>query len=234
MLRSSDCRVIDAAALYGYDSPVSFARAFQAMHGLSPSAARAAKATLKAYPRISFQITVKGVDAMNFRMEQHESFQIFGIEGIFNSDEQKQGDQTPHMLWNRSHENGDYNRLAEAAGPPPEFVPPDMCRVHGFCGYRETESGTFPYMLGAFRGPESKTEGFQCCEVPACTWVILPSVRYDWKDFDTIINTLYKRFFTEWLPASEYEQLPGLDFELYGGDERQGYIELWFAVQKRK
>lgn len=38
-LSTGDVRVIDVAVKYGYDSPDSFARAFQRFHGILPSAA---------------------------------------------------------------------------------------------------------------------------------------------------------------------------------------------------
>ena len=52
-------RVLDVALRYGYESPTAFNRAFQSVHGVSPSAAQRDGAPLKAYPRISFKITVK-------------------------------------------------------------------------------------------------------------------------------------------------------------------------------
>ena len=65
-LTSSDARVIDIAAKYGYDSPVSFARAFQSFHGFNPSQASKSDATLKVFPRLVYQICVKEViDVMN-------------------------------------------------------------------------------------------------------------------------------------------------------------------------
>ncbi|MEC0307945.1 AraC family transcriptional regulator [Paenibacillus lautus] len=42
-LLNSDTKVIDIAIKYGYDSPVSFARAFQSMHGVNPTTARQRK-----------------------------------------------------------------------------------------------------------------------------------------------------------------------------------------------
>lgn len=39
-LQQSGVKVIDLALKYGYDSPVSFARAFQAFHGVTPSEAK--------------------------------------------------------------------------------------------------------------------------------------------------------------------------------------------------
>ncbi|MCG6581885.1 helix-turn-helix domain-containing protein, partial [Acinetobacter baumannii] len=39
-LQNSDAKVIDIALKYGYESPVSFARAFQMLHGVNPAIAR--------------------------------------------------------------------------------------------------------------------------------------------------------------------------------------------------
>jgi len=232
-LQGTRDRVLDIALRYGYDSPVSFARAFSTLHGMTPKMARESGVTLKAYPRISFQISIKGEKSMDYRIEKKESFEIFGIEGVFISDESRQGDHTPKMLWENAQADGRYDRLAEDAGPLPAFVPQSLCKVHGFCSYRDTGEGTFPYLLGSFRGQESRTAGYTVVTVPSHTWAIFPSGPYAWADFDNVIETLYKRFFSEWLPASEYEQAGGLDFELYGGDGDRGYIELWFAIKKR-
>lgn len=231
-LRQGGERVVDIALRHGYDSPVSFARAFTALHGMTPSAARAAGATLKAYPRLSFQITIKGEKGMDYRIETLEAFDIFGFEGVFESDEARQGEDTPKALWRRNQRSGAFEKLGEDAGTPPAFVPEGMDRVHGFCSYRDTGEDTFSYMLGAFRGPQSRVEGYTLATIPAHTWAVFPSEPYDWADFDDVIDGLYRRFFTEWLPTSRYEQVGGLDFELYAGDEKGGRIELWFAVRK--
>lgn len=58
-LNSSDHKVIDIALKYGYASPDSFARAFQSVHGINPSEARSHGQSLKAYPRMTFQLTIK-------------------------------------------------------------------------------------------------------------------------------------------------------------------------------
>ena len=48
-----------------------------------------------------------------------------------------------------------------------------------------------------------------------------------------VVNNLHKRFFSEWLPTAEYEQVNGMNFEIYGGDSDMGYVELWYAVKKK-
>ena len=57
-LQKSDLKVIDISLQYGYESPEAFARAFQNMHGVTPTLARNAGVQLRAYPRISFQILI--------------------------------------------------------------------------------------------------------------------------------------------------------------------------------
>ena len=63
-LKHSNAKVIDAALKYGYESPVSFTRAFQAFHGITPSEAKKSSAELKVFPRLMFQIIVKEVPQM--------------------------------------------------------------------------------------------------------------------------------------------------------------------------
>ena len=60
-LKYHGARVTDVALKYQYDSPVSFARAFQAFHGFNPSVAYKTEAALKVYPRLIYQICVKEV-----------------------------------------------------------------------------------------------------------------------------------------------------------------------------
>ena len=58
-LQNEDSRVVDVALKYVYDSPVSFARAFTNLHGVTPSEGKKEGVNLKSYPRISFKITIK-------------------------------------------------------------------------------------------------------------------------------------------------------------------------------
>ncbi|WP_340003698.1 AraC family transcriptional regulator [Paenibacillus sp. FSL K6-0276] len=225
-------KVIDVALKYGYESPVSFARAFHALHGITPAMARQEGIALKAYPRLSFLITIKGAEAMNYRIETKESFEVFGIEGIFRVDGGGEAPQTPAKLWEQSHANGDVKRLEACAGDLPAFVCQDLYPVHAVCSYRKTGPDTFPYMLCAFKDDGSNTEGYTSVNIPAHTWAIFPSEPHPWDQFGKTIETLYKRFYTEWLPTSGYEQVDGTEFEMNGVKDGLNYIELWFAVRK--
>lgn len=60
-LKYDGAKVIDVALKYRYDSPISFARAFQAFHGFNPSLAVRSDAILRVFPRLVYQICVKEV-----------------------------------------------------------------------------------------------------------------------------------------------------------------------------
>ena len=67
-LQRADSRVIDVALKYGYSSPTSFNRAFQNVHGITPTAAKLGESVLQAYPSIQFKIEITGGSAMAYRI----------------------------------------------------------------------------------------------------------------------------------------------------------------------
>lgn len=71
-LQTTDARVIDVAMKYGYQSPEAFARAFKNLLGTMPISARDKGVSLKAYPRMSYHISIRGAFEM-FRVLSCES-----------------------------------------------------------------------------------------------------------------------------------------------------------------
>ncbi len=232
-LQNSNVKVIDVAVKYGYDTATSFSRAFKTLHGLSPVEAKREGVKLKAYPKISFQISIKGEREMDYRIETKEAFDVFGIETICSLNGEA-GYLTPGQLWQQCHENGEYERLFSNAGDLPNFVSQDLCKLHAVEYYRKTEDNTFPYMLFAFNSKNSKTDGYKTVHIPSQTYAIFSSEKFKWKDdFFKVLSTLQKRFFSEWLPTAEYERAEGPNFEIYGGTGEFGYIELWYPIVKK-
>lgn len=78
-LKNFNAKVIDIAIKYGYQSPDAFSRAFQNFHGVLPTKARLPGQNLKAYPRLSFQLSVQGGIVMKYRIVEKDSFQIVGV-----------------------------------------------------------------------------------------------------------------------------------------------------------
>ncbi len=67
-LKDCNMKIIDIAVKYGYDSADSFTRAFHKMHGVLPSEARSDNVILKAYPKMTFQLSIKGGIELNYRI----------------------------------------------------------------------------------------------------------------------------------------------------------------------
>lgn len=77
-LKDENAKIIDVALKYGYDSPTAFSRAFQTIHGISPSQARDGSVSLKAFPPLVFQMTVRGTQEMNYRIEKKDVIRVIG------------------------------------------------------------------------------------------------------------------------------------------------------------
>ena len=82
-LASGKEKVIDIALKYGYDSPDSFAKAFQKFHGMPPSEARAKGKMLKSFSRLSIKISLEGGSTMNYRIEEKDEMILTGYKRRF-------------------------------------------------------------------------------------------------------------------------------------------------------
>lgn len=73
-------KVIDAAAKYGYESPTAFSRAFRQIHGIAPSEVKKQNVILNTFPKITFTFSVKGEQAMNYKIVKKEAFRVVGFK----------------------------------------------------------------------------------------------------------------------------------------------------------
>lgn len=68
-LQLSNTKIMYISSKYGYVSPTSFNRAFENVHGVSPTAARMEGTLLNTYPPTSFSINITGGESMRYRVE---------------------------------------------------------------------------------------------------------------------------------------------------------------------
>ena len=224
-LQNGGDKVIDLAILYGYDSADSFTRAFVKQHGVTPSNARQPGIRLTIFPPLTFRIKIEGVQAMNWRIEEREAFEVFGIERIFKND---QNDRVPGF-WDECFGNGKYERLYKAAGAK-NGEDGKHC-IGAICGYFESGDDSFPYIICALKKPDSDTEGYRVAQIPKFTWAVFRSDATD--HMGTEILKLYNRAHSEWLPSSGYEKAAGPDMEVYyNAPNGKYYQEVWIPVRK--
>ena len=110
-LKDENVKVIDVAVKYGYDSPTAFNRAFQTVHGVTPTQARANDISLKAFPPIVFQMTVRGAQEMNYRIENREAIRVVGKKIPLKSTLEENFRITP-KFWRESTTDGTIEKLA--------------------------------------------------------------------------------------------------------------------------
>jgi AraC family transcriptional regulator len=231
-LQNSSIKVIDLALKYGYQSPEAFTRAFINIHGVTPTLARNKGVQLKAYPRLSFHISIKGDVEMNYKIEQKEAFTVFGVEGIFNTEN---GDnlKTIPKFWYDEFHKGTLDKIIKATGEDWNNrygIGP----VNSICDYRRTGGSTFPYMLCALKTPKSVTDGYTEVNVPAATWAIFTTEEHTKEETSGVIQNLVKRVYTEWLPTASYEKIDGYEFEMYYNKENgKCYCETWIRVTRK-
>jgi AraC family transcriptional regulator len=232
-LQNGDARILDLALKYGYDSHESFSRAFFRIHGLTPSAARAQGVNLKAYPRISFHISMRGDTEMNYKIETKEAFSVFGVERIFSQVGGENLKKIP-QFWREACENGTVKRIAKASGRRCDENSIGLMPVNAVMCYRDTGKDTFPYMLCAFTPKGGVPEEFTVLEVPSQLWAIFTTERYSKTDVSQAVQSLWKRIFSEWFPTSGYEHTLAPEFEMYyAGEERMDYCEIWIPIVKK-
>ena len=96
-LQKGEYSVLEVALKYGYTSPDSFTRAFRQMHGITPSAVKKGGCLLKAYGKITFVLTIKGVNAMNYKIVKKEEMHIIGFKKWFSTENDSQMTEIPKM-----------------------------------------------------------------------------------------------------------------------------------------
>jgi AraC family transcriptional regulator len=211
-------KVIDVAIRYGYDSPTAFNRAFQAIHGVPPSAAQKPGTVLKAFPRVSFQITIKGVTEMNYRIVKKESFRIVGVRGPLISDAEESFKKVP-LFWQETAQRGLIPQIAGLMNTEP-------MGILGVSTCNENEENF--YYIAACTDKPVPDNMFEFT-VPENTWAIFPG-----SGSPGSIQELQKRIFSEWLPTSGYEWANSPDIEVYLDDNPSNMkYEVWLPVVKK-
>lgn len=198
-LKDNKLKVIDIAIKYGYNSPDSFTRAFQNLHGLTPSEARINGRSLKAYPRMTFQLSIKGGSEMNYRIEEKGAFRIVGIQKrvpiIFNG-------VNPEIaaMW-ESLDGETINNLKRISNVEPMGL---LSASTNFSEGRMEEKGGLDHYIGVATTKECPDNLTQF-EVAASTWAVFEAIG----SFPDTLQDVWGRIYSEWFPSSNYEQIEG-------------------------
>jgi AraC family transcriptional regulator len=226
-LNNSDIKVIDVAIKYGYTSPDSFTRAFQNLHGVTPTEARNNGQSLKAYPPMTFQLSIKGGNEMNYRIEEKEAFSIVGLmkrvpivfEGV-----------NPGIaaMWQSLNEDT-IKKLKNLSNVEPIGL---ISASTNFSETRMEEKGELDHYIGVATINECPDD-LAHLEVPASTWAVFESVG----PFPETLQNIWGRIYSEWFPSSSYEQAEGPEIlwnENKDVSSPNFKSEIWIPVKNSK
>ncbi|WP_243124393.1 AraC family transcriptional regulator [Clostridium sp. AWRP] len=225
-LASTDKKVIDVALKYGYESPEAFTKAFQRLHGISPSALKKFNGKIKAFPKISFQVSIKGECEMIYRIVEKEAFKVFGIGFITTKVNDAAYREIPKFI-SKIFQDGTHDRINEILGNPKGTL------LDGF-HYDFKEDGTRKYMMGHEMPKIEISDEFTILEIPKLTWAVFEG--HGTTPDNLIIQDIWRRIYSEWFPSSGFEQVEGPCIEKnFWNDKKQGEYkcEVWIPVKRK-
>ncbi len=213
-IQRSDIHIIDVAVKYGYKSADSFARAFQKIQGIKPTDARNKGVELKAFPRMSFQISIKGDTEMEYRIENLD-FEL-RIIGKRKTVETNRAFKTIPTLWSGAKKDGFMQTLIDMSWVDPK------CKLESLLGVVGKEAAItdeeFDYFMGV-RFDREVPDGMETLIIPRSTWAVFPNVTEAWK-----------RLYSEWVPTSGYDLANLPCIECFYGPKHKPKNELWVPI----
>ena len=225
-LQDGQIKVIDLAMKYGYSSPDSFTRAFQNLHGITPSEARNKDKLLKAFPPMTFRLSIRGGNMMDYRIVEKEGFSIIGIMKrvpiIFNG-------VNPEIaaMWD-SLDGETINKLKKLSNVEPMGL---ISASTNFSEDRMEEKGELDHYIGVATTKECPDDLTQL-EVPASTWAVFEAIG----PFPDTLQNVWGRIYSEWFPSSNYEQIDGPEIlwnENKDVDSPTFKSEIWIPILRK-
>jgi len=219
-LQRTDSRVIDVALKYGYSSPTSFNRAFQNVHGITPTAAKAMGSVLQAYPSIQFKVEITGGNAMTYHITEKQSMRIVGIRIPMVEDMEENLRIVPDF-WKQVLQGNQFEEICRLSNQEPSGI-------LGISIYENPKE--IYYYIGVATNAPVPLEMYEY-EIPAATWVVFENDGH----FKEDVQSVFKRFYMEWLPFSGYKYAELPDIEVYpfcDGQPLHGHSEVWIAINK--
>ena len=232
-------KVIDIALKYGYDSPDSFAKAFQKFHGITPSQARADGSMLKSFSRLSIKISLEGGSIMNYRIETKPQFTLLGYKKRFEG--------TPYDEL-RHKQEGDFFITTRAHQWMLKGMAND--KLSDYCVITNMNDDGYDFYIASTTDNwernnlyNSKVTGIDFMDKFQFEEIIIPERTY--AIFETEKQRMpipeyfdfRKQIAAEWLSNNEYQMINAPEIAVYHWGIVGGYtertIEIWIPIEKK-
>ncbi|MBL1111536.1 AraC family transcriptional regulator [Streptomyces sp. 110] len=215
--------LLEIAVRYGYGSGEAFARAFRAMHGVGPGAARRAGASLSSQPRMSFRLVVEGSSSMRYRVVEKERFQVVGKKVRVPLVHEGVNPGIAEFI--RGIGQKGIRRIAALSDQEPEGI----LGVSDNLDPSRAEGTELDYYHGVVTGAAAPAD-LDTLAVPAGTWAVFENSG----PFPQALQYLWRDVFTQWFPSNPYQSRPGPEIlrTRLSQDGARADAELWIPVER--
>ncbi len=237
-LSSGNIKVIDAALKYGYESPDSFAKAFQKFHGILPSQVKGKSSSIKSFTKIELKISISGGTSMNYRIEEKPEMILTGFRTRFKGEpyDEERVDQEEKIF---TTTRGKQWLLIGASGNSDCYT---FTRNQGTDGY----DYYICYELDKWERENLYNRdvtgvdfvdglGFEEIVIPKATYVVFETKDID-KPIDDYEKLLRQRIdiVTEWMPSLGFELADAQELIAYHWNPKaERCVQIWLPIKKK-
>ena len=224
-ITSTNARVIDVALKYGYDSPVSFARAFRHVHGINPLAARKPGVKLTAFPRLSFSIKLSGGNDVDYRIVEKPTFDVIGKGRKFTTNQGENFIKIP-QFWQEFMASAEFQTFSSCPG---ESRTSHRRRHVGVIVPGKIITGTRSFT------PYASKKLVKAALDLSVTLSRPQPGRYSTAPLPEI-QDVTRRIFSEWFPSTRYEHDAKPEIEVYFPEDprtKEIPCQIWIPIIKK-
>lgn len=217
-------KIIEVAAKYGYSSPEAFSRAFKNLHGAAPTNVRNPDTALRAYPRLSFCLSLGGEADISYRIVQKQAHEVCGIITNIPAGSEKTNTLIT-QFWEENIRKGVIGQFHRDIG-----LAYDTCLNAALF---DRHPHMFSYMICYDVPYGSAPRGYSALSVPPLTWAVFSTPEHTAQETTELVRSMRQRIFMEWFPTSAYMHADGPEFEIFKNDRGKFVVDIWVPINKK-
>ena len=229
-ISNSNCKIVDLAYKYGYETPESFTKAFTRFHGVAPKYAKENSVKLVLFNPLIIKLFIEGGKSMDYKIMQTKKQQFIAIVERFSNEIINDNDN--HDIpdfWSKCQKDQTIDKLLSLRKNKKD--------LYGLCSPAKKDETTFEYGIGilldentiTLNQEELNKSNLRIWDVKEGTYVVFECLG---EDGDCISQT-WEKFYKEFLPQTGYKVLEETDYEIYLDNGKPGvFCELWIPIKK--